>query len=139
MSDRVFLDTNIFIYSHDKEDAAKRKTARNLIFTTYLKGAAVISAQVMAEFFRVYTEKMEFPYAVAIKELHFMSQCRVIEQNIALVISAASLYSRYSLSFWDAMIVAAAVESSAEILYSEDLQSGQEIEGVRVMDPFLKI
>lgn len=136
MSDRVFLDTNIFIYSHDHKDAVKRKAARDLIFTSYKTGTATVSTQVLSEFFRVYTGKLKLPYTAAIKELHFMSQCRVLEQNIALVISAASFYSRYSLSFWDAMIIAAAVESSAKVLYSEDLQSGQEIEGVRVVDPF---
>ena len=57
------------------------------------------------------------PYISGIKELHFMSRCRVVEQTLSLLLAGTTLYSKYSLSFWDSMILAAAVESSAEILY----------------------
>ncbi len=76
------------------------------------------------------------PYTNAVKELHFMSRCTVVEQTISLVVRAASLYARYSLSFWDAMILAAAIGAGADRLYTEDLHDGQVIEGVQVVNPF---
>lgn len=136
MNDRVFIDTNIFVYAHDRSDPVKRDRAREVIFNIYRFGNAVISNQVLAEFFQVFVQKFRLPYADALKELHFMSRCPVVEQSVGLVVSATSLFSRYSLSFWDAMIVAAAMEASAGALYSEDMQHGLDIEGVRVVNPF---
>jgi predicted nucleic acid-binding protein len=136
MSDKVFIDTNVFIYAHDRSEPVKRDRARKLLFDAYRSDRAIISAQVLAEFFHVFAVKFGFPYADTLKELHFMSRCPVVEQSVGLVVSAASLFSRYSLSFWDAMIVAAAVEASAGVLYSEDMQHGLDVEGVRVVNPF---
>ena len=93
-ADRVFLDTNIFIYAHDRGNQKKRDRARGLIFDAYGAGRAVISAQVLAEFFHVCTGKLKLPYVDALKELHFMSRAHVVEQSTALVVSAASIFDR---------------------------------------------
>lgn len=136
MSGRCFIDTNIFLYAHDVNFLEKRDSARQLITDEYSSGTVSISTQVLAEFFQVFAGKFKLPYVVALKEIHFMSRCRVIEQTLSLFFSGTALFKRYSLSFWDAMIVAAALEASADVLYTENLQHGMEIESLTIVDPF---
>ena len=137
MSDRAFFDTNIFLYAHDGNNLSKQTTARELIFRKYRAGTCAISTQVLAEFFQNYVVKFGNSYINAIKEMHFMTRCPVIEQTISLVISGVSIFSKHSISFWDSMIIAAAKEAAAETLYTDDMQHGQEIEGIRITNPFL--
>ena len=136
MSDRVFLDTNIFLYAHDVGARQKQRIARNLIFKTYNAGIGAISTQVLAEFFQIYVIKFGNSYIDALKELHFMSRCRVIEQTQSLIFSGISIFNEHALSLWDSMVVAAAIEFQASILFSEDMQHGQEIRGVKIVNPF---
>lgn len=137
MSDKCFLDTNIFLYAHDTADLKKRILARKLIQDVYNAGICIISTQVMAEFFQNFVAKFGHPYADALKEMHFMSRAPVIEQSLSLLLSGAKLFMEYSLSYWDSMIIAAAAEGDAAILYSEDLQHNQIISGVKVVNPFI--
>ena len=67
-----------------------------------------------------------------------MSSCFVIDQTISLIVSGTAIHRQYSLSFWDSLILAAAIEASAEVLYSEDMDSGQEIGGVKIVNPFIR-
>jgi len=82
MKDRVFLDTDIFLYAHDKNPPKKRDIARDLIFDVYKAGSGAVSTQVLAEFFQTYVVKFTMPSISGIRELHFMSQCRIIEQTL---------------------------------------------------------
>lgn len=136
MSGRAFIDTNVFLYAHDKHNKKKRATAREKIFTLYKTGYCAVSTQVLAEFFQNFVGKFKLSYTDALKELHFMSRCLVVEQSLSLLLAGTTLYNEYSLSFWDSMIVAAAIEAEAGILYSEDLNQGQVFHGVKVVDPF---
>ena len=136
MSVRCFLDTSIFLYAHDESSKRKQNTARNLISRVYSEEICAISTQVMTEFFQNFVIKFKRPYPDALKEMHFMSRCRVIDQTMSLLLEGARLLNEYSVSWWDALIVAAAAESGAEVLYSEDLQHDQIIGGVKIVNPF---
>jgi predicted nucleic acid-binding protein len=138
MSDRSFLDTNIFLYSHDRDDHEKQEIAQNLILMEYGRDGCCISTQVLAEFFQNYAVKFGLETTDALKELHLMCRCPVIEQSISLIVRAVRIFTENGLSFWDSMIVAAALEGGAEILYSEDMQHGLVIDTVRIMNPFVK-
>ena len=136
MNGRAFIDTNVFLYAHDEHNKKKRAIARDLVFTLYKTGDSVVSTQVLAEFFQNFAGKFKLSYADALKELHFMSRCKVVEQSLSLLLAGVSLYNEHSISFWDSMIIAAAIEAEAEILYSEDLNHGQLFHGVKVINPF---
>jgi predicted nucleic acid-binding protein len=136
MSDKSFIDTNIFLYCHDQDYSEKRNIARDLIFREYESGSCAISTQVLIEFFQNYVVKFGNSYIDAIKEMHFMSRCSVIEQSLSLLMSGISVFSKHSLSVWDAMIIAAAKEADSKILYTEDMRHGQIIEGVKITNPF---
>ena len=137
MNGRYFVDTDIFLYAHDNSSQKKQIIARELIYQVYSTGSAVISTQVMAEFFQNFAVKFKRPYSDVIKEMHYMSRCKVIEQTMSLLLEGARLFNRYSVSLWDALIIAAAAEAGAETLYSEDLQYDQVISGVKIVNPFL--
>ena len=137
MSDKCFLDTNIFLYAHDNSAKQKQKIARELTFQVYKAGSCAISTQVMSEFFQNFVVKFKRPYADALKEMHFMSRCPVIEQTLELLLEGSKIFNKYSISWWDSLIIAAAAESGADILYSEDLQHNQIFGGVKIINPFL--
>ena len=136
MSDKTFIDANIFLYCHDQGHSVKRNIARELIFREYETGSCSISTQVLIEFFQNFVVKFGNSYIDALKEMHFMSRCSVIEQSLSLLNSGISIYSKHSLSVWDAMIIAAAKEADSQILYTEDMRHGQIIEGVKITNPF---
>lgn len=105
MSDKVFIDTNIFLYAHSVSDEAKREAARALIFKHYADKTSVISTQVLAEFFQNYVAKIGGDYLAALKEMHFMSSGSVVEQTISLLSAGTKLWHEFSLSYRDALIV----------------------------------
>ncbi|MBW1880301.1 MAG: PIN domain-containing protein [Deltaproteobacteria bacterium] len=138
MSDRYFLDTNILVYSFDETDRRKREGARELIAAA-LEGAGTISFQVVQEFLNVALRKFARPMTIDEAQDYLdavlVPLCRVhSEPDLYREALAARL--RWRFSFYDSLIVAAALRSGCDILYSEDLQHGQQLGRVTVMDPF---
>ena len=139
MSDRYFLDTNIIIYSFDGNNPSKQAIARGLIERGLSEQNSCISYQVVQEFANVATRK----FAVSLSH----DDCRQYIENILhplwkiyssreLVSSALDISERWQYSFYDALIVAAALEASCSVLYSEDLQHKQKIYSLQIIDPF---
>lgn len=119
MNDRCFLDTNIFLYAHDNSEEQKQNIARKLIKHVYSEASCAVSTQVLSEFFQNYVMKFKQPYPDALKEMHFMSRCTVIEQSLSLLLAGAKVFNKYSVSWWDALVIAAAAEAEADILYTD--------------------
>ena len=139
MSGKFFVDTNILIYAHDLDAGQKNKISRDIIRDLWENGSGIISTQVLQEFYVNVTRKIENPLK--------KSQARgVIESYLAwpvelndvrTVLSASEIEERHMLSFWDAMIVASARKAKAEKIITEDLNHGQEIEGILIENPFV--
>lgn len=138
MKDRFFLDTNIFVYAHDGQDREKQSVSRRLIFDAIKNESGVISAQVLSEFWVTVTRKIPDPLPLdsAMRAIELYGSLDIKEIDYQLVLSAISLQKKYLLSYWDSLIISAAKGSMCRILYSEDLNSGQDIEGVVVVNPF---
>jgi predicted nucleic acid-binding protein len=136
MTGEVFLDTNVLLYacSAAREDAAKRKVAEDLI----LQGSFALSAQVLQEFIANALRKPRLGISEANMDaaLEMAGMVRVQPITHELVVSAVILRRRYSLSHWDATIIAAAAELGCGTVYSEDISDGQDYGGVRVVNPF---
>jgi predicted nucleic acid-binding protein len=135
MSDRAFLDTNIFVYAVDNADADKQKRAQTVLRTT---SNAAVSTQVMNEFFVVSTRKLATPLhpdaaAAVIEE---MARLVCVAVDAALVHSAIRAGRRWQLSHWDALMVEAARRAGCDRLLTEDLTHGAVYDGLRVEDPF---
>ena len=132
----VFLDTNILVYAEDADSAGKQAVAASLIAECYLKGEAVISTQVMMEFYNVAVKKLKLEPAFAAQRLRLFAKFRTVSTTPQLVLAATDLHRLHSLSFWDAMILQAAITSGCDTLYSEDFNAGQIVSGVKIVNPF---
>ena len=139
MSGRVFLDSNVLIYAHDLDAGPKRDIAARVLEGVWEDGTGVISTQVLQEFYVNVTRKIPNPLPPArargIVENYLFWH---IETNdSATILQASEIEERHRLSFWDALIVAAACRGRAEKILSEDLNHGQRVEGVLIENPFV--
>ena len=139
MSGRFFLDTNVFVYSFDAGDTAKARRAGKLIRDAVSTGKGVVSYQVVQEFFSVALRKFAKPMTPAEAEQYLATVFRplvAVESSPALFMEALRVTSRYRLSWYDSLIVAAAIQADCSTLLSEDLQHGLRIGDLRVENPF---
>jgi len=135
---RTFFDTNVLAYLYDDE-FPERKVQAQAVFETETKlGQAVVSTQVLQEFYVTVTRKLAVPLPTESAEEVVRNLASLIVINVDIAdILAAIVRSRVSgFSFWDALIVETAIRSGASRLLSEDLQDGQVIDGMRVENPF---
>jgi len=139
MSGRTFVDTNVFVYLFDAGAPEKKATAQRLLDAGAEAGRLVLSTQVLEEFYVTVTRKLANPLSEddAQEATRALAGLPVVQVDPEMIDAAISLSRHQSLSFWDALVVRAAVAAGCERLLSEDLQDGQEIEGVRVENPFL--
>jgi predicted nucleic acid-binding protein len=134
---RRFVDTNILVYAHDSSAGAKRDQARTLVEQLWESREGCLSVQVLQEFFVNLTRKIARPVdtETAKEIIADFSRWHVHVPAADDVLGAIGLHQRDGISFWDAMIVRSAAEMSCTLLYSEDLNAGQDYSGVRVENP----
>ncbi len=139
MNGRFFLDTNVFVYSFDRRVPAKARRARQLIRRAVATRKGIVSYQVAQEFFNVALRRFAQPLTVAEAEQYLATVFRplmAVHSSQALYGEALRLSGRYRLSWYDSLIVAAAIEGQCSVLYSEDLQHGQRFGDLAIEDPF---
>jgi predicted nucleic acid-binding protein len=138
MSDRIFVDTHILVYAHDLSAGDRHAKASAIIESLWETERGVISTQVLQEFYVTLTRKIKNPLKP--------NEAREIIRNYIAwpvqindpetTIRASEIEEKNILSFWDAMIVAAALRSQAQKIITEDLNHGQIIEGILIENPF---
>jgi predicted nucleic acid-binding protein len=139
MSNRFFLDTNLFVYTFDSSSPVKAKKAAELIHRAADTGEGIVSYQVVQEFFNAALRHFPRPMNVAEAEQYLITVFRpllAIHSSLAVYGSALRVAGKYRLSWYDSLIIAAALEAHCTTLYSEDLNHGQLIEGMRIQNPF---
>lgn len=139
MSARFFLDTNIFVYSFDRSAPAKSRRAVQLIQDAVNMSRGVVSYQVVQEFFNTALKRFPVPMTLAEAEQYLRGVFRsllAVHSSLALFAEALSIQAAYKLSWYDSLIVAAAIQAKCEILYTEDLQQGQQFRSLKVVNPF---
>jgi len=139
MSGKVFLDTNIFVYAYDARDPHKQQRANQLIRDSLQNGLGVISYQVIHEFFNVALVKNPVRMSPGDAWRYLDAVFRRmgnVASSAELVADAIGLHERQQLSWYDSLIVAAALQAQCSILYSEDFQHGRAFGQLRVEDPF---
>lgn len=138
--DNFFLDTNVFIYMFDSRDIVKQQRARQLVGHAIEMDGGCISYQVIQEFLNVLTKKDLGPSTRMelgiLLEKYLVPLCRV-HSSVALIQRTLDLQERWQYSFYDSLIIAAALQAGCTTLYSEDLQHGQKIETLIIVNPFL--
>lgn len=135
-SGRIFVDSNVFVYSVDEADPDKRNRARAVL--DELGASVVVSAQVLNEFYTVVTRKLEQPLSEedAAGAVERLSTFPVVVLDEELTRQAIELSRRVRISIWDGLVVRAAATAACERLLTEDLSDGQLIAGVRIENPF---
>ncbi len=141
MKDKVFLDTNVFIYSVDSSPNHKEKAdiARQIVTQHIRSGTGVISIQVLQEFYQVSTRKIQVPLSTedALEYLHYMAVLETVHPDFNMLVSAVYLHKRLKLSFWDGLIVQAAAAANCSLLLTEDLQDELHVGDLIIKNPFL--
>jgi predicted nucleic acid-binding protein len=136
MTGPAFFDTNILLYADDSGSPEKQERAISLFADYQRRGIAIISMQVMQEYFAAATRKLGIDPELAQRKVEVLARGKVVRFQERDVISAIELYRLSKISFWDAMIVHAARIAGASVLYSEDMRHGAAIGGVSIIDPF---
>jgi predicted nucleic acid-binding protein len=132
-----FVDTNILVYAEDADAGQKHRKARDLVVELWNSGGGVVSVQVLQEFYVTVTRKLRRPLAAS-KASEIIRQYltwTVVNNTGALLTAALDLQQKARLSFWDALIVQAAIDSGCDQLFSEDLNDGQRFDSVVVVNP----
>ena len=137
--ERFFLDTNIFIYTFDKDSKSKRERAKSLVARALDTRLGVISCQVVQEFLNVATRKFSTPLSVTEAQLYLAQVltplCEVFPST-GLYSEALSISRETGISFYDALIVSSAIAGRCETLLTEDLRDGRRIRSVKIQNPF---
>lgn len=136
----AFFDTNVVVYAHDTRDTAKHRVAAGLLRDSIVAGTSVISQQVVQEFCHVALMKGRTSLAPADLELVLRDILFPILQPVVsaeFYVRALALHRQYSLSWYDSLIVQAAIDLNCSVLYSEDLQAGQRFGSTVVINPFV--
>jgi len=138
MNFKAFFDTNIFAYAFDRSNPEKKEKARALISQWMPSGNMVISTQVLQELFVVLTRKLKPGLSTSEAEEVLKSllplEIKIIDPE--MIFQAIQILKEHNISFWDALIISAAVSSRCKVVFTEDLNPGQIIAGVRIENPF---
>ena len=139
MNDKIFVDTNILVYAHDLAAGDRHNQASTIIENLWDTNAGVISTQVLQEFYVTVTRKI-------VKPLDHLRAREIIRNYLVwpmhlndadTVLLASEIEVRNNLSFWDGLIVAAAQLLHVDKIFTEDMNHGQRIEGILIVNPFL--
>ena len=139
MNGKYFIDTNVFVYSFDDRQPVKKDRSMALIQEGLKTGLGIISTQVVQEFLNVATHKFTVPMRPEDSKVYLrlvMNPLCQVYPNLSLYETCLDLQTETRYSFSDSLIIAAAIQGGCNLLYSEDLQEGQEIHGTMIVNPY---
>jgi predicted nucleic acid-binding protein len=138
--DRVFVDTNVLVYSYDSDAGEKHAAARSLLLELWRSRTGSVSTQVLQEFYVTVTRKVRKPLTkrAARQIIDTYRAWPVHRPDVGDVLAAAELEERHHLSFWDALVVVSAQRIGARTLLSEDLQDSRRFGELVIENPFLR-
>ena len=138
MSGRTFFDSNVLVYLFDTDSPAKQARARDIFGEHARSGRILLSPQVLQELYVTVTRKLARPLPPedALAALVQFSAFPLVAVDAALILRAVLLHQKDSLSFWDALIVQAALEGHCRTLLSEDMQHGRKFGELTIENPF---
>ena len=138
MTGLAFVDTNLLVYRRDKSEPAKQPLAEEWMAFLWNARSGRLSTQVLNEFYVTVTQKLKpgLDREAARDEIRSLFAWRPVPTDRLAVEGAWRIQDRYGLSIWDSLIVSAALLAGCRYLLSEDLQDGQVLDGLRVVDPF---
>ncbi|MDR1728044.1 MAG: PIN domain-containing protein [Acidobacteriota bacterium] len=137
MSDRVFFDTNILVYLQDDGNPRKQGIAKELFEQYFDDGAIWISEQVLKEFCNVALKKLGIdPLKLKALVEVFIDSLNMAGAPHSIFAKAIDIHIARQYSFYDSLVIASAAHAGCSVLYTEDMQDGDEVQGVRIANPF---
>ena len=133
---KVFIDTNILVYTLNSTDSYKQTKARKIMEKVVDFHQPVISTQVLKEFYVVATTKLKADRIIVKNIIHNFCNIEIVQNDLELIEQAIDISVISQLSFWDSLIIAAAEKAKCEFIISEDLNPGQTYRGGMVINPF---
>jgi predicted nucleic acid-binding protein len=133
---RSFFDTNLLVYADAADEPVKQQRAIQLIKAHRAGGTAVLSTQVLQEYVNVALRKLKLPVPLIRERLSLYARFDLVPTTPEIIEGALALHALRGTSFYDALILQAAIASGCSVLFTEDMQDGALIAGVKVVDPF---
>jgi predicted nucleic acid-binding protein len=137
MNGKTFVDTNVLVYAHEADQGAKHEIAARIVDALWSEGTGAVSMQVLQEFYVTVTRKIARPISKSAARFlveDYAAWC--IETTPTEISAAFRIEDQARISFWDALILAAAQKSGSTRVLSEDLNAGQKVVGIRIENPF---
>ncbi len=139
MTEKYFIDTNILIYTIDNHNPKKKKISRELVAKLFESHSGIISTQVLQEFYYTAVNKLKSDPKIVKSLLKSFEDLEIVQINTTIIHNAIDCSVANNISFWDALIISAAESANCNKLFSEDLNSGQIINGVEIVNPFFEV
>lgn len=136
MATRSFIDTNILVYAEASDVPAKQKAALALLKQLYEEACGVLSTQVLQEYCNVALKKLKLSPQYIRTQLDLYEQFEVIQVTPSIIRAGLDLHQTRCISFYDAIVLATAQTAGCSLLLSEDMNTGEMVDGVRIVNPF---
>ena len=136
---RSFVDTNILIYADASDEQVKQRAALALIKQLYDSACGVLSTQVLQEYCYVALKKLRLPVQHIRDQLDLYEQFEVVQVTPSIIRAGLELRQTHSVGFYNVIIIASAQIAGCSVLFSEDLNTGETIAGVRIVNPFAEL
>ena len=133
---KVFLDTNVFLYSFLNQDTRKKAVAAMLVTEAVRRQNGYVSLQVVKEFCNVMVKKSGKPVSKIFQAIDVFRRMNMINGALDMVRRALEIRERHDIQFYDSLMLSAAEAAGCDTIYTEDLNDGQIYVGVRAINPF---
>jgi predicted nucleic acid-binding protein len=135
MKDRIFIDTNILVYTQNQLEKSKQDICRELLVNLIENNTLYISTQVIQEYYNVATQKLKLDKLTVKQTIKLFSFYEIIVNTPQMILSAIDIHILNQLSFWDSLIISAAKSANCSTIITEDMNNGQIIEGIEILNP----
>lgn len=136
MVSRSFIDTSVLVYAEASDIPDKQRIALALLKSLYEGGLGVLSTQVLQEYCNVALTKLKLPAQYVRSQLDLYEQFEVVQVTPPIIRAGLDLHQTRSVSFFDAIVLASASASGCNVIWSEDMNAGEVVDGVCISNPF---
>jgi len=139
MRDKIFIDSNIFVYAYTDDDWQKHELSRNLLKDNILANEIILSVQILNEFYSVMAKYKYSHDEIKSCSDEIIKQAEIMSLKLDTFKFCLFIKEKYGYSWWDSLILSSALENNCKIIYSEDMQHEQIIENtLKIVNPFLE-
>ena len=136
MATRSFIDTNVLVYAEASDEPLKQRAALALLKGLYEEGLGVMSTQVLQEYCNVALKKLKLPAQYVRSQLDLYEQFEVVQVTPAIIHAGLDIHQTRNVSFFDAIVLASAHAAGCDVIWTEDMNAGEVINGVSIANPF---